>query len=132
MARLGRRGRAWQAAISPGEPQAGLEPGIPEWGFPLGPNRPQRPVRGGNAGNGNILVPAGREAKRDPLSRGDRKGESPNQIPTGQPWGDVGRGPGQPPAGGSRSGLESPAVEGDSPVGETARGGVPGSRSTTA
>jgi len=31
MARLGRRGRGWQAAISPGEPQAGLDPGIPEW-----------------------------------------------------------------------------------------------------
>ena len=29
----GRRGRAWQAAISPGEAQAAVEPGIPEWDF---------------------------------------------------------------------------------------------------
>ena len=33
MARLGRRGRAWQAAISPGEAQAAVDPGIPEWDF---------------------------------------------------------------------------------------------------
>ena len=29
-----RRRRAWLAAISPGEPQAGVDPGIPEWGNP--------------------------------------------------------------------------------------------------
>ena len=29
-----RRRRAWQAAISLGEPQAGCDPGIPEWGNP--------------------------------------------------------------------------------------------------
>ena len=27
-----KRRRAWQAAISPGEPQAGIDPGMPEWG----------------------------------------------------------------------------------------------------
>ena len=31
-----RRRRAWQAAISFGEPQAGLDPEIPEWGNPPG------------------------------------------------------------------------------------------------
>jgi hypothetical protein len=29
-----RRGRTWQAAISLGEPQAGFDPGISEWGNP--------------------------------------------------------------------------------------------------
>ena len=42
-----------------------------------------RGVPNGNPPNGNILVGGGKETKRDPLSRGDRKGESPNQIPTG-------------------------------------------------
>ena len=31
-----RRGRAWQAAISFGEPQAGVDPEVPEWGNPAG------------------------------------------------------------------------------------------------
>ena len=30
-----KRGRAWLAAISLGEPQAGVDPGMPEWGNPL-------------------------------------------------------------------------------------------------
>ena len=30
-----RRRRAWLAAISHGEPQAGVDPWIPEWGNPL-------------------------------------------------------------------------------------------------
>ena len=29
-----RRRRAWQAAISPGEAQAAVDPGVPEWGNP--------------------------------------------------------------------------------------------------
>jgi hypothetical protein len=29
-----KRRRAWLAAISLGEPQAGVDPGIPEWGNP--------------------------------------------------------------------------------------------------
>ena len=33
MARLGSRRRAWQAAISPGEAHAAVDPGIPEWDF---------------------------------------------------------------------------------------------------
>jgi len=35
MAWLGGRGRAWQAAISPGEAHAALDPGIPEWDLPV-------------------------------------------------------------------------------------------------
>jgi hypothetical protein len=31
-----RRRRTWQAAISLGEPQAGIDPGISEWGNPAG------------------------------------------------------------------------------------------------
>ena len=43
MARLGRRRRAWQAAISPGEAQAAFDPGIPEWDFlPFGALRKER------------------------------------------------------------------------------------------
>ena len=49
---------------------------------------PQPSLRG-NPPNGNILVGGGRENNSDPLSRGDRKGESPNQIPWGKPTGDV-------------------------------------------
>src|SRR5205823_9004324 len=33
-----RRRRTWQAAISLGEPQAGFDPGISEWGNPRGQN----------------------------------------------------------------------------------------------
>ena len=67
-----------------------MEPGIPEWGFPLRAKNPQRSgnrlpygeagVPSGNPPNGNILVGGGGETNRDPLSRGDRKGESPNQT----------------------------------------------------
>ncbi len=34
MARLEGRRRAWQAAISPGEAHAAVDPGMPEWGNP--------------------------------------------------------------------------------------------------
>jgi len=44
-----RRRRAWQAAKSPGEPRAGLEPGIPEWGN-LIRVIPYHPEREGNQG----------------------------------------------------------------------------------
>jgi len=30
-----RRRRTWQAAISLGEPQAGIDPGMTEWGNPI-------------------------------------------------------------------------------------------------
>ena len=74
MARLGRRGRARQAAICPGEAQAAVEPGIPEWDFPPGVNSPWRSgnpytvlrvgrVPIGNPPNGNILVGGGKETK---------------------------------------------------------------------
>src|SRR5215470_20212853 len=33
-----RRRRTWQAAISLGEPQTGFDPGISEWGNPVGVN----------------------------------------------------------------------------------------------
>ena len=33
MARFGSRRRAWQAAISPGEAHASVDPGVPEWDF---------------------------------------------------------------------------------------------------
>ncbi len=75
------------------------------------------PYGSGNAGKGNICVPAGKESKRDAVSRGDRKRHSPNRTSGGNSgwmWccrtlpNAVER---------SRSGLERPAVEGDSPVG---------------
>ena len=126
MARLGRRGRARQAAICPGEAHAAVEPGIPEWDFLPEVNSLRRPHSGvGNPPNGNILVGGGEETNRDPLSRGDRKGVSPNQTRRRRVGGDVvllslrlGFEPGRPTHS-SRSGLESPTEEGDSPVGET-------------
>ena len=47
-------------------------------------------VPSGNPPNGNILVGGGKETKRDSLSRGDRKGDSLNQIHQGnlmEMWG---------------------------------------------
>lgn len=40
------------------------------------------PHGSGNAGKGNIRVPAGKESKRDAVSRGDRKRQSPNRTPS--------------------------------------------------
>jgi len=44
-----RRRRAWQAAKSLGEPRAGYDPGMPEWGN-LMRVIPHRPERDGNQG----------------------------------------------------------------------------------
>ena len=40
------------------------------------------PEGSGNAGKGNIRVPAGKESKRDAGSRGDRNRQSPNRTPS--------------------------------------------------
>ena len=51
----GSRRRARQAAIVPGEPHAGLDPGVPEWGNPGSegslPFRRTHILQGGNRGN---------------------------------------------------------------------------------
>ncbi len=73
-----------------------MEPGIPEWEL-LPRVNPWRPgtwiiprFPDGNPPNGNILVGGGKETNWDPLSRGDRKGASPNQTCRRRAGGDVG------------------------------------------
>lgn len=90
MAWLEGRGRAWQAAISPGEAHAALDPGIPEWDLPTeleqGSVAPGFTPGSANSPNGNIQVGEGGEIKRDSLSTGEGKGKSPNRIPRGDAW----------------------------------------------
>src|SRR3989442_14446631 len=63
MAWLGRRRRAWQAAISLGEGHATGDPRIPEWGQTCRECRKafRRSVRSANALEGDIWVRGGRE-----------------------------------------------------------------------
>ena len=52
------------------------------WGFRMGPPIKlfaEKSVKG-DAGNWNILVPAGKEINRDSLSKGDRRGNRTNRI----------------------------------------------------
>jgi len=69
MARLRKRRRWWQAAICPGEPHAGIEPGIAEWDIPF--IYSWHTVMKANAQNRNILVRAGRESNCDSVSNGE-------------------------------------------------------------
>jgi len=77
--------------------------GTPATGKPVASGAWQPQALDGNPPNGNILVGGGREINRDPLSRGDRKGDSPNQTRRRRAGGDVGlQGPRlgvRPPAG---------------------------------
>ena len=57
----------------------------PRMGYPVPSGT--LPLGSGNAGKGNIRVPAGKESKRDAVSRGDRKRQSPNRTPWGNPRG---------------------------------------------
>ena len=74
---LGSRRRTWQAAISWGEPHAGFEPQISEW---ENVRIYARAEKHEDAGNWNILVPAGKENKSDSLSSSERKGNRANWI----------------------------------------------------
>ena len=96
-----RRRRTRHAAISPGEPRAGPDPGISEWGNP--------PPRGGTAGR--IHRPAGR-------TRGTETSQYPEERTSTETPSVAAseRGPGQRPGGANRNRPESRARAGDSPV----------------
>ena len=66
-----------------------------------------------NAGNWNILVPAGKENNNDSPSSGERTGNSPNHWCYGMS-GVVG--PRRGTKIGEWNGLESPVIDGDNPV----------------
>ena len=72
-------------------------------------------ISGANAGNWNILVPAGKENNNDSPSSGERTGNSPNQLCYGIP-GVVG--PRHRTKWSEWNGLESPTIEHDSCVHE--------------
>ena len=46
----------------------------------IGEPAERHPEKEANLGKGNILVPRGKEIKRDSLSSGERKGKSPNEC----------------------------------------------------
>ena len=66
--------RTWQAAISLGEMHAVFEPRISECDFAKHSERRR------NAGNWNVLVPAGKEINWDSVSNSERKQNRANRI----------------------------------------------------
>ena len=66
--------RTWQAAISLGEAHAAFEPKISECDFAIYSERRS------NAGNWNVLVPAGKEINWDSVSKSDWKQNRANWI----------------------------------------------------
>jgi hypothetical protein len=96
-----RRRRTWHAATSPGEPRAGFDPGISEWGNP--------PQRWGTAAR--IDRAAGR-------TRGTETSQYPEERTSTETPSVAAseRGPGQRPRGANRNRLERRARAGDSPV----------------
>ena len=92
-----------------------FDPPISEWDNPIGWRPIIQPKLEANAGNWNILVPAGKENNNDSPSSGERTGNSPNQLCYGI-IGVVG------PRFGTKVGewndLESSVIDGDNPVHE--------------
>ena len=71
-----------------------------------------------NAGNGNILVPVGKENNNDSPSSGERTGISPNQCC----YGNIGVvGPRCRKNFSEKNSLENETIDGDSPVFEAKR-----------
>jgi len=66
-----------QAAKCSGEPHVGFEPEISECDIMFLRKQSERI---GNAGNWNILVPAGKEINRDAVSKSDRTQRKANWI----------------------------------------------------
>src|SRR4051794_5746887 len=96
-----RRRRTWHAAKSPGEPRAGFDPGISEWGNP--------PQRWGT----------GRRIHRRPgRTRGTETSQYPEERTSTETPSVAAseRGPGQWPGLKNRKGMESPPTAGDRPV----------------
>ncbi len=129
MPRLGSRRRAWQAAISPGEVHATVDPGIPEWDLLLG-GQPRAPRQGaGTRGSETSHYP---QEKKENSMAGVGATETA-AAQTESRWETNGRcgvaGPGVSLPREPELRWKSGAVEGDSPVGVTAEG-IPGSLST--
>ena len=74
----GSRRRARQAAIVPGEPHTGLDPGVPEWGNPAGEGLLPT-LWEATGGTETSKYPEERKSRRDPPSSGERTGASPNR-----------------------------------------------------
>jgi hypothetical protein len=117
-----KRRRAWLAAISFGEPQAGVDPEIPEWGNPtrvipryllteyIGLERQTR-------GTETSKYPEEKKSNRDSASSGERKRNSLNRRSylTGS-WGRLGVNPGELTIQRIIEPTGKRAIEGDSPV----------------
>ncbi len=74
-----KRRRAWSAAISLGEPQAGVDPGIPEWGNPARviPGHPPAEYIGGGRrtrGTETSKYPQEQKSKEIPLVVASERG----------------------------------------------------------
>jgi hypothetical protein len=106
-----RRRRTWHAATSPGEPRAGFDPGISEWGNPPALARvppPESIGRRGEPGELKHLSTRRKGHQQNPPALGPG-GETPSVAASE-------RGPGQRPRGANRNRLERRARAGDSPV----------------
>ncbi len=131
MARLERRRRSWQAAKSPGEAQAALEPGMTEWESRRGVDplrsRLLRGLRTGTPGSETSQYREEEKARAMPSVTASEEGTGQTE-PGGESRRGCGvAGPPPIPRTGTRSRLERRAGEGESPVGATVqdtRGGI--------
>src|SRR3954447_114621 len=96
-----RRRRTWHAAKSPGEPRAGFDPGISEWGNP--------PQRWGTAARIHSVAGRTRGTETSQYPEERTSTETPSVAASE-------RGPGQRPGLKNRKGMESPPTAGDRPV----------------
>ena len=130
------RGRAWYAARSRGEGRTPDEPRMPEWSNPPGVI-PWHPAGAGGP-RGELKHPSTPRNRQDSPSSGERTGSSPNRSRLSGQRAYAGAGVERPTRWTSRcvvpperaktreqpSGLERPATEGESPVGDAR--GAPG------
>ena len=82
---IGRRRRTRKTAISPGEPSAGVDPGVSEWGNPatlVGRRRRANEIarRDHTGGSETSQYPEERKSRRDCASSGERRRRSPNRT----------------------------------------------------
>jgi hypothetical protein len=96
-----RRRRTWHAAKSPGEPRAGFDPGISEWGNP--------PQRWGTVTRIHSVAGRTRGTETSQYPEERTSTETPSVAASE-------RGPGQWPKAQNRKGMESPPTAGDRPV----------------
>ncbi len=98
--------------------QITFDPWISEWDNPISWRDITSSSWGANAGNWNILVPAGKENNNDSPSSGERTGKSPNHSCYGM---DGVVGPRRCKNSCERNSLERLTRDGDSPVFEARR-----------